>query len=67
MVAFDLLGNRIVRVGVSVREDRGRCVTTIKGGEMGLIAGYAMQPFIVAYWLVLTMKNLVDYIAGRNE
>lgn len=34
---------------------------------VGFIAGYAMQPFIVAYWLVLTMKNLVDYIAGRNE
>ena len=30
----------------------------------GMIAGYAMQAWIVAYWLVLTMKNLVDYI-GR--
>lgn len=30
----------------------------------GLIAGYAMQAWIVAYWLVLTMKNMVDYI-GR--
>ena len=32
----------------------------------GLIAGYAMQPFIVGYWIVLTMKNLVDYIGGRQ-
>ena len=28
----------------------------------GLIAGYTMQAFIVAYWIVLTMKNLMDYI-----
>ena len=32
----------------------------------GLIAGYAMQAWIVAYWLVLTMKNLLDY-ARRND
>lgn len=32
----------------------------------GLIAGYAMQAWIVAYWLVLTMKNLLDY-AKRND
>lgn len=32
----------------------------------GLIAGYKMQAWIVAYWLVLTMKNVVDYI-GVNE
>lgn len=31
----------------------------------GLIAGYAMQAWIVAYWLVLTMKNMVDYIGRR--
>lgn len=30
----------------------------------GLIAGYAMQPWIIGYWLVLTAKNIVDYI-GR--
>lgn len=28
----------------------------------GLIAGYVMQAWIVAYWLVLTMKNIIDYI-----
>ena len=28
----------------------------------GLIAGYVMQPWIVAYWVVLTAKNIVDYI-----
>lgn len=33
----------------------------------GLIAGYAMQPFIIAYWLVLTIKNVVDYIGTRKE
>lgn len=32
----------------------------------GLIAGYAMQAWIVAYWLVLTMKNMVDYIGRRH-
>ena len=30
----------------------------------GLIAGSAMQPWIIGYWLVLTAKNIVDYI-GR--
>lgn len=30
----------------------------------GLIAGYSMWACIVAYWIVLTAKNLVDYIAG---
>lgn len=30
----------------------------------GLIAGYSMWAWIVAYWLTLTMKNVVDYI-GR--
>ena len=30
----------------------------------GLIAGCAMQPWIIGYWLVLTAKNIVDYI-GR--
>ena len=32
----------------------------------GLIAGYAMQAFIVAYWVVLTMKNLMDYVEKRK-
>lgn len=31
----------------------------------GMIAGYAMQAWIVAYWMVLTMKNMVDYIGRR--
>lgn len=33
----------------------------------GLIAGYAMQSWIVGYWLVLTMKNVVDYIGTKEE
>jgi hypothetical protein len=32
----------------------------------GLIAGYTMHAFIVAYWIVLTMKNLMDYIENRK-
>lgn len=31
---------------------------------IGFIAGYAMQPWIVLYWSVLTAKNLIDYV-GR--
>ena len=34
---------------------------------IGFIAGYAMQPWIVLYWSVLTVKNVVDYIGGINE
>lgn len=34
---------------------------------VGLIAGYSMFPFIVGYWIVLIMKNLVDYIGTRWE
>lgn len=34
---------------------------------IGFIAGYAMQPWIVLYWSVLTMKNVVDYIGGRKH
>lgn len=34
---------------------------------VGFIAGYKMQPFVVAYWLVLTAKNLVDYVGTRCE
>ena len=30
----------------------------------GLIAGYAMWPWIIGYWITLTIKNVVDYI-GR--
>lgn len=33
----------------------------------GLIAGYSMQAWIVMYWLVLTMKNLVDYCYGKKK
>ena len=33
----------------------------------GLIAGYAMQPWIICYWLVLTAKNLVDYVGGAKS
>lgn len=34
---------------------------------VGLIAGYAMWPFIVGYWCVLTMKNVVDYIGVKKN
>lgn len=33
----------------------------------GLIAGYAMQPWIIAYWLILTMKNLLDYVGRKTN
>ena len=33
----------------------------------GLISGYSMWAWIVAYWVVLTGKNLVDYIAGGGR
>lgn len=33
----------------------------------GLIAGYVMQAWIVAYWIVLTMKNVVDYIEKQKQ
>ena len=32
----------------------------------GLIAGYAMWPWIIAYWIVLTMKNVVDYVGTKD-
>ena len=32
----------------------------------GLIMGYTMYAWIVGYWLVLTTKNVVDYI-GQSE
>ena len=31
----------------------------------GLIAGYAMQAWIIIYWLVLTIKNILDYAKNR--
>ena len=31
----------------------------------GLIAGYSMWAWIVGYWLVLTTKNIVDYIGSK--
>ena len=34
---------------------------------VGLIAGYAMWPFIVIYWMVLTAKNLTDHIGNMEE
>ena len=30
-------------------------------------AGYSMWALIVAYWLTLTAKNLIDYIAGGGR
>ena len=30
----------------------------------GLIAGFSMWPWIVAYWVTLTMKNLLDVGGG---
>ena len=32
----------------------------------GFIAGYSMQAWIVAYWVTLTMKNVIDYISLRK-
>ena len=32
----------------------------------GLIAGYNMHAWIVAYWVALTMKNVVDYIGAKR-
>ena len=33
----------------------------------GLITGYAMWPAIIGYWLVLTIKNVVDYLGGEAD
>lgn len=33
----------------------------------GLIAGRNMWPWIVAYWAVLTAKNVVDWIGREKE
>ena len=32
----------------------------------GLIAGYVMHAWIVAYWVTLTAKNIVDYIGAEK-
>jgi len=34
---------------------------------VGLIAGFAMWPFIILYWMVLTIKNVVDYIGTKSD
>ena len=33
----------------------------------GLIAGYSMWAWIVAYWMTLTAKNVVDYIGTKGD
>ena len=33
----------------------------------GLIAGYSMWAWIVAYWITLTAKNMIDYTAGGKK
>lgn len=33
----------------------------------GLAAGRNMWPWIVAYWAVLTAKNITDYVGGRRK
>ena len=33
----------------------------------GLLAGLTMQPWIVAYWVTLTMKNVVDYVGVTKD
>lgn len=33
---------------------------------IGLYEHWEMWPFIVFYWAVLTLKNLSDYLAGRE-
>lgn len=33
----------------------------------GLINGLFVQWFIAAYWIILTAKNAVDWIAGRKQ
>lgn len=33
----------------------------------GLAAGVSMWPWIVAYWAVLTIKNIVDWIGREKE
>lgn len=33
----------------------------------GLIAGWNMWPWVVGYWAVLTVKNIVDWIGRKKE
>lgn len=31
---------------------------------LGLLNNWTMYPFICLYWVILTFKNLADYLAG---
>lgn len=33
----------------------------------GLAAGRNMWPWIVGYWAVLTLKNIMDFVGGRKD
>lgn len=33
----------------------------------GLIMGWSMWAWIILYWLTLTVKNVLDWIAGENK
>lgn len=33
----------------------------------GLAAGVSMWPWIVAYWAVLTTKNITDFVGGLKK
>lgn len=33
----------------------------------GLAAGVSMWQWIVAYWAVLTAKNITDFVGGRKK
>lgn len=34
---------------------------------VGFAEGYKMQPFVVAYWVTLTIKNVVDYLGVQRD
>ena len=34
--------------------------------SIGLIANVSMWPVIIIYWMVLTIKNIVDYLGMRK-
>lgn len=34
---------------------------------VGLITGLAMWPVIILYWMVLTIKNVVDYLGTEGR
>lgn len=34
---------------------------------VGFAEGYKMQPFVVAYWVTLTIKNVVDYLGVKAD